>query len=34
MPLWVSALVSTLERLPGTWVLSAQGALTATGNYL
>ncbi len=34
MPLWVFALVSTLGRLPGTWVLSAQGALTATGNYL
>ena len=34
MPLWVFALVSTLGRLPGTWVLSSQGALTATGNYL
>lgn len=34
MPLWVFALVSTLGRIPGTWVLSAQGAHTATGNYL
>src|SRR5215510_2686255 len=34
MPLWVFALVSTLGRVPGTWVLSAQGAHTAAGNYL
>jgi uncharacterized membrane protein YdjX (TVP38/TMEM64 family) len=34
MPLWVFALVSTLGRIPGTWVLSAQGARTAAGNYL
>jgi len=34
MPLWVFALVSTLGRIPGTWILSAQGAQTAAGNYL
>jgi len=34
MPLWVFAVVSGLGRIPGTWVLSAQGAHTATGNYL
>jgi len=34
MPLWVFALVSSLGRIPGTWVLSAQGAHTAAGNYL
>ena len=34
MPLWVFALVSTLGRIPGTWVLSAQGAHTAAGDYL
>ena len=34
MPLWVFVLVSTLGRIPGTWVLSAQGAQTAAGNYL
>jgi uncharacterized membrane protein YdjX (TVP38/TMEM64 family) len=34
MPLWVFALVSTLGRLPGTWVLSAQGARTASGEYV
>ncbi|HEV8440312.1 MAG TPA: TVP38/TMEM64 family protein [Methylomirabilota bacterium] len=34
MPLWVFVLVSGLGRIPGTWVLSAQGAHTATGNYL
>jgi uncharacterized membrane protein YdjX (TVP38/TMEM64 family) len=33
MPLWVFALVSSLGRIPGTWVLSAQGAHTATGEY-
>ena len=26
MPLWVFAVVSGLGRIPGTWVLSAQGA--------
>jgi uncharacterized membrane protein YdjX (TVP38/TMEM64 family) len=34
MPFWVFALASTLGRMPGTWVLSAQGADTASGNYL
>jgi uncharacterized membrane protein YdjX (TVP38/TMEM64 family) len=34
MPLWVFAVVSGLGRVPGTWLLSAQGAKTATGNYL
>jgi uncharacterized membrane protein YdjX (TVP38/TMEM64 family) len=34
MPLWVFAVASTLGRIPGTWVLSAQGANTASGNYL
>jgi uncharacterized membrane protein YdjX (TVP38/TMEM64 family) len=34
MPLGVFALVSTLGRIPGTWVLSAQGAHTAAGDYL
>ena len=33
MPLWVFALVSTLGRIPGTWLLSAQGAHTAAGDY-
>jgi uncharacterized membrane protein YdjX (TVP38/TMEM64 family) len=33
MPLWVFALVSGLGRLPGTWVLSTQGAHTAAGDY-
>jgi uncharacterized membrane protein YdjX (TVP38/TMEM64 family) len=33
MPFWVFTLVSTLGRIPGTWVLSAQGAHTAAGNY-
>lgn len=33
MPLWVFALVSGTGRMPGTWVLSAQGARTATGHY-
>jgi uncharacterized membrane protein YdjX (TVP38/TMEM64 family) len=33
MPFWVFALVSGLGRLPGTWVLSAQGARTASGLY-
>lgn len=34
MPLWVFALVSTLGRAPSTWVLSAQGARTESGDYL
>jgi uncharacterized membrane protein YdjX (TVP38/TMEM64 family) len=34
MPFWVFATASTLGRIPGTWVLSAQGAKTATGHYV
>ena len=34
MPFWVFAVVSTLGRLPSTWVLSAQGAHTASGDYI
>jgi len=34
MPFWVFAVVSTLGRIPGTWVLSAQGAHTAARDYL
>ena len=34
MPFWIFAVVSTLGRLPGTWVLSAQGAHTASGDYI
>ena len=34
MPFWVFAVASTLGRLPGTWILSAQGARTATGHYM
>src|SRR5262249_43722505 len=34
MPFWVFTLVSSLGRIPGTWVLSAQGAHTAAGDYL
>lgn len=34
MPVWVFALVSALGRMPGTWFLSAQGARTATGQYV
>ncbi|HET8576496.1 MAG TPA: TVP38/TMEM64 family protein [Methylomirabilota bacterium] len=33
MPFWVFAITSTLGRLPDTWVLSAQGAHTASGDY-
>jgi uncharacterized membrane protein YdjX (TVP38/TMEM64 family) len=33
LPFWVFAVASTLGRIPGTWVLSAQGAHTAGGNY-
>jgi uncharacterized membrane protein YdjX (TVP38/TMEM64 family) len=34
MPLWVFVLVSGLGRMPGTWILSAQGAHTAAGQYI
>jgi len=34
MPVWVFALVATLGRMPGTWILSAQGAKTASGQYI
>ena len=34
MPFWLFAVVSTLGRMPGTWVLSAQGARAATGEYI
>ncbi len=33
MPLWVFAVISTLGRAPDTWVLSAQGAHAAAGDY-
>jgi uncharacterized membrane protein YdjX (TVP38/TMEM64 family) len=33
MPFWIFAVVSTLGRIPDTWVLSAQGAHTASGDY-
>jgi uncharacterized membrane protein YdjX (TVP38/TMEM64 family) len=31
MPFWVFAVVSTLGRAPGTWILSAQGSQVAPG---
>jgi uncharacterized membrane protein YdjX (TVP38/TMEM64 family) len=34
MPFWLFALTSTLGRMPGTWVLSAEGAATAAGRYV
>lgn len=34
MPGWIFLVVSTLGRIPGTWILSAQGARTATGQYV
>lgn len=34
MPAWVFLVVSTLGRMPGTWLLSAEGARTATGQYV
>jgi uncharacterized membrane protein YdjX (TVP38/TMEM64 family) len=34
MPFWMFTLVSTVGRIPGTWVLSAQGAHAASGQYL
>lgn len=33
MPLWVFTIVQGIGRIPGTWVLSAQGAHTAAGQY-
>jgi uncharacterized membrane protein YdjX (TVP38/TMEM64 family) len=33
LPFWVFALVSTLGRMPGTWVLSAGGARVAGAEY-
>jgi uncharacterized membrane protein YdjX (TVP38/TMEM64 family) len=33
MPVWVFAVVSTLGRMPGTWVLSAGGAKAAAAEY-
>ena len=33
MPLWVFTAVQGVGRVPGTWVLSAQGASTAAGHY-
>jgi uncharacterized membrane protein YdjX (TVP38/TMEM64 family) len=34
MPLWVFAVVSCLGRMPGTYILSAQGARTQAGAYV
>jgi uncharacterized membrane protein YdjX (TVP38/TMEM64 family) len=34
MPFWVFTAVSTLGRIPGTWLLSAQGARAESGDYL
>jgi len=34
MPIWVFALVSGIGRMPGTWILSAQGARTHAGAYV
>src|SRR5262245_40453802 len=34
MPFWLFAIVSAFGRIPGTWVLSAQGAHTAAGHYM
>lgn len=31
---WTFTVVSTLGRMPGTWILSAQGAKVATGQYV
>jgi uncharacterized membrane protein YdjX (TVP38/TMEM64 family) len=33
IPFWVFAVVSTLGRMPGTWVLSAGGAKAAAAHY-
>jgi len=34
MPLWVFAVISGIGRMPGTWILSAQGARTEAGQYI
>jgi uncharacterized membrane protein YdjX (TVP38/TMEM64 family) len=34
MPVWTFVAVSTLGRLPGTWLLSAQGAHAAAGEWI
>jgi uncharacterized membrane protein YdjX (TVP38/TMEM64 family) len=34
MPLWVFALASGLGRVPGTWILSTQGAHVESGHYV
>jgi len=34
MPFWLFAMLSSLGRMPGTWVLSTQGAKTASGQYV
>ena len=34
MPFWVFAVTPTAGRIPGTWLLSAQGAQTAGGHYV
>ncbi len=34
MPLWVFALASGLGRVPGTWILSTQGAHVEGGHYV
>jgi uncharacterized membrane protein YdjX (TVP38/TMEM64 family) len=34
MPFWIFVLASTLGRIPGTWILSAQGAHAAAGDYI
>ena len=34
MPFWTFAALSTPARLPGTWVLSAQGAHAVTGDWI
>jgi hypothetical protein len=34
MPGWIFLVVSTLGRIPGNWVLSAQGVRTATDQYV
>jgi uncharacterized membrane protein YdjX (TVP38/TMEM64 family) len=33
MPFWVFAVLASIGRMPGTWILSAQGARTASGRY-
>lgn len=34
MPFWVFAVLSTLGRVPGTWMLSIQGDATAAGHWI